>query len=184
LEKEAPRLGFMRAAMLLASVLLVSLLVVAPPRATPVASRASTADERADVTASPATEPLEAEDVQLEGGAEASLFAEADLPVERVPRTTAVVNVHIGPSANYSVVGVLPRSARLEVVGRNPSGAWLAIVFSPGSTLTGWIDASKVTGIDVSTLEIAAETPLGISTPAPPARQPAVQPTRTPGRRR
>jgi hypothetical protein len=177
----------MRAAMLLATVLLVSLLVVAPPRATPVASRASPQDEGADaeVTASPATDLLAADETQLEGGAEASVWVEGELPWVYIPRTTATSNVYIGPSVNHSVIGVLPRGSRLEVVGRNPSGAWIAVVFSPGSKLTGWIEASRVTGMgDIQALEIAAETPLGTSTPQQPARQPAVQPTRTPSRNR
>jgi hypothetical protein len=68
----------------------------------------------------------------------------------------------------------LPGGARVEVVGRNETGAWIAIALSPGSKLTGWVEASMVSGIaDVKGLQLAPMTPIGTQSPTQPARPPA-----------
>jgi hypothetical protein len=58
-------------------------------------------------------------------------------------RTVSVVELHLGPSADYVVLGTLPRNAPLEVVGRDESGGWLAVSVAPSSRLYAWIPRSS-----------------------------------------
>ncbi|MPZ50823.1 MAG: hypothetical protein GEU75_16245 [Dehalococcoidia bacterium] len=80
---------------------------------------------------------------------------------QALPRARLLANVHIGPSENYAVLGLVPQNGRLEVAGRNETADWIAIVFTPGSTFHGWVPASSVTGIkEVQALQIVPMTPL------------------------
>lgn len=71
-----------------------------------------------------------------------------------VLRSTATI--HNGPNGTYSILGTVPRNARVPVVGRNADDTWLQITYPPGSDLHGWVDATliDVTG-DIAGLEIA-----------------------------
>ena len=70
------------------------------------------------------------------------------------PRASMAINVHVGPSPDYVVMGVLPRGAQVQVLGRDSSGEWLAIAFPPNSTLTAWVHASVVADVgDVGRLK-------------------------------
>ena len=64
-----------------------------------------------------------------------------------VPRALGTLNVHLGPNENYMVVGLVPKAAKLDIVGRDETGSWLAIVFTPGSTFHGWVPRSRVSGV-------------------------------------
>lgn len=84
--------------------------------------------------------------------------APASWSILRLPpvlRTNAVVEVKVGPDEDYEVVGLLPRNGRLDVVGRDESGEWLAVTFMRGSKLYGWIPTTSVSGvINLNRLEI------------------------------
>jgi uncharacterized protein YraI len=78
-----------------------------------------------------------------------------------VPRTRSVADVRLGPGDRYPVVGLVPRAARVEIVGRDESSEWLAIVFTPGSNLHGWIPRTQVSNLrNVSDLPVASVTEL------------------------
>jgi hypothetical protein len=62
-------------------------------------------------------------------------------------RTRATLNVHIGPAAEYAVLGTLAGGSQVEVQGRDDPGAWVAITFPPNSSARGWIPVTQVTGI-------------------------------------
>jgi hypothetical protein len=72
-----------------------------------------------------------------------------DIPAAQAlpPRANAAINVHIGPNENYVIVGVLPRGATLDIIGRDASSQWIAIAFPPNSTMTAWIPASGASGL-------------------------------------
>jgi hypothetical protein len=69
--------------------------------------------------------------------------------------------VRLGPADTYAIVGMVPRNAILEIVGRNETGDWLAIVFTPGSQFRGWVPKASVVNLtDVSRLPVVSLTPL------------------------
>jgi hypothetical protein len=54
------------------------------------------------------------------------------------PRTLNVAGVHMGPSHDFGVLGMLARDQALDIVGRDASSKWLAIHFPPApSRLAG-----------------------------------------------
>jgi uncharacterized protein YgiM (DUF1202 family) len=63
------------------------------------------------------------------------------------PRVASTASLHLGPGAEYAVLGTLQAGAHLEVVGRDESAEWLAIVFPPNSTLRAWLPASQALGM-------------------------------------
>jgi hypothetical protein len=67
------------------------------------------------------------------------------LPTETSgPRTRQAVELHMGPSPDYVVIGTLPRGAHLEVVGRSEDGTWLAVRVAPTTKLYAWIPTASV----------------------------------------
>lgn len=75
------------------------------------------------------------------------------------PSALTTLDVRVGPGEGYVVVGLLPRGARLDVVGRDETARWLAIVFTPGSAFHGWVPVSRVEGIvNVAALQVASVT--------------------------
>jgi hypothetical protein len=100
----------------------------------------------------------------LQRSLEEQLYLEAygvPTPEPVVPRATRGLDVHIGPGSAYAVLGVVPNEARLDVVGRNDKGDWVAIVFTPGSNFHGWIPASGTSGLgDVMRLPVVPLSPL------------------------
>lgn len=156
-------IGLVRVVVSLGAGLLAVLLFAAPPQARPPITQAAPPDEETiEVhtasglgygSAISPTHTLPEMTAALEGGA----LEESD--ASRVHWTSKGTLVRIGPGASYVVIGQLPRSARLQIVGRDESSKWIAIVFSPYTGLTAWIEASAVAGqLDVSGLEIASVT--------------------------
>lgn len=77
------------------------------------------------------------------------------------PRTAAVTVIRTGPSGDYPALGTLPAGASLEVLGRDASGAWLAISFPPNSGFPGWLPISEVNGLAaVEALQVVEVSPL------------------------
>jgi hypothetical protein len=69
-------------------------------------------------------------------------------------RTTA--SVLAGPNAQYTPLGTIRSGVVLQVIGRSEDGAWLQVIYPPGTALHGWVDRAllDVTG-NVSVLRIA-----------------------------
>jgi uncharacterized protein YgiM (DUF1202 family) len=74
------------------------------------------------------------------------------------PTALTTLNVYVGPGELYQIVGLVAKGARLEVVGRDQEGDWLAIVFSRGSSLHGWVPRERVLGVEVAQLPVAPVT--------------------------
>lgn len=167
--------GLVRVVALLGAGLLAVLVVAAPPSARSTAAHAVSAaadDHGVDATADDRDAPNLSPLMPAVGsgyGSTLSALASAS-PVAStlesandgvIPAhwTNKSVEVRIGPSQGYVVIGQLPRNARLQIVGRDESSRWIAIVFSPGSKLTGWIEASSIIGqIDAASLMVMPVT--------------------------
>ena len=77
------------------------------------------------------------------------------------PHVQSTAQVHLGPDDLYVVLGTLQAGAPLDIVGRDESGEWLAIVFPPNSTLRAWLPVSQASGaFDVDDLPIEPVQPL------------------------
>lgn len=64
-------------------------------------------------------------------------------PVEGFSSTQ--LNVRSEPSTAGNVVGIIPASTRLEIIGRDPGGNWWQIIYPPGVDGKGWVTAQYVT---------------------------------------
>lgn len=96
---------------------------------------------------------------------EAALAPTATPHVEFGPSTRTVVTLYIGPSTDYEVIGLLPAGFALQVVGRDPSGEWIAVAIAPGSGLYGWMPASQARNLpSIETLKVAPVTLLPSNT--------------------
>jgi uncharacterized protein YgiM (DUF1202 family) len=96
----------------------------------------------------PTATPEPAPAYQPRGPSEAYPAAYSEpLSISRGPRATEMVSLHMGPNENYVVVGTVTAGGKLEVVGRDESGEWIAVAFPPNSSLRGWVQADRVTGI-------------------------------------
>jgi hypothetical protein len=81
---------------------------------------------------------------------------------ERVTRTqtpdyraSRVLLLYLGPDERYLTVGQIGRGAKVEIVGRNPKGDWVAISLTPGSKLYGWVPVAAISGLqDINALQV------------------------------
>jgi hypothetical protein len=72
-----------------------------------------------------------------------------------LPRTAQVLSLRLGPSPNETVLGLVPRGAVIQIVGKSEDGVWLAVAISPGSILYGWVQAGDVLNQpDLTTLPV------------------------------
>src|SRR5690349_10908465 len=127
--------GLVRIAALLGAGLLAVMLLAAPPTARSALGHAvsEAADDVGvdegveDVTTKVTIESVSGSSPVTSIGTDSSLMATAidsSIPAYWTGKT---VEVHIGPSAGYVVIGQLPRAARLQIVGRDESSRWIAI---------------------------------------------------------
>ena len=157
-------IGLVRVVMLSGVTLLAVLLFAAPPQSRPRLTQAATDEpkEVVEVTTSvgPAIGSIAAPQpsVPTVTAALPGTSLEPD-PSSYVHWTSKGVEVRIGPSTGYVVIGQLPRAARIQIVGRDESSKWIGIVFSPYTGLTGWIEASAIAGqLNVADLDVAPVT--------------------------
>lgn len=97
-------------------------------------------------------------DGEVPGLSEALIQVVPIVPTVVTPqeRARSVLTLKIGPDDRYVTVGQIASGARVEVVGRNEKGDWLAISLNLGSTTYGWVRASGVVGVaNVSSLPVA-----------------------------
>jgi hypothetical protein len=59
----------------------------------------------------------------------------------------SVLVLKLGPDDKYVTVGQISSGSRVDVIGRNEKGDWLAIALTPGSKVYGWVRASTVAGV-------------------------------------
>jgi hypothetical protein len=63
------------------------------------------------------------------------------------PTTARPVSLRLGPGDQYVLIGTMQAGALVDVVGRDETGEWLAVVFPPNSTLRAWLSAGEVLGV-------------------------------------
>lgn len=84
---------------------------------------------------------------------------------EQGPLTRTTVTLYVGPSQGYAVIGLLPAGFALQVVGRDPSGEWIAVAIAPGVGLYGWMPASQARNLpSIEALKVAPVTLLPSNT--------------------
>jgi hypothetical protein len=83
----------------------------------------------------------------------------------------STLTVRAGPGTGYISLGIAPRGAELEVVGKNEGESWLEIAYPPRSRLTGWVAAD---GVDLagSLASLPVATPESLVLPAVPTSPP------------
>ncbi len=99
-----------------------------------------------------------------------------------VGRVITTATVYDGPGPPNDILGTVPSGASVSVSGRDDDASWLQIVYPPGSSLRGWVEADllEVTG-DIAQLAIAEPNagPSIIVPTSPPSTATAI-PTVTP----
>jgi hypothetical protein len=88
---------------------------------------------------------------ELDAGRKAGVATDAEAAVA-IPTTTPwfgpraerSLDLYTGPSSEYVVLGVVPRGAKLEVVGVSTDGDWLAVSIAPGSALYAWLPLDHI----------------------------------------
>jgi uncharacterized protein YraI len=66
--------------------------------------------------------------------------------------TSTQINVRTDPSTASNVLGIIPANTNVQVLGKDPAGNWLQILYSQGVDGKGWITAQYVvmaTGIEI-----------------------------------
>ena len=96
------------------------------------------------------------------------------VPLEGVTgRALSILTVRAGPGTGYISLGIAPRDAELEVVGKNEDESWLEISYPPRSRLTGWVMAEGVE-MEGSLAGLPVATPESLVLPAVPTYSPGV----------
>lgn len=96
-------------------------------------------------------------------GLPAPVAGVAVLPVEAGPDTVEVYatsNVRAAPEATAEIVAIVPGGRPAEAIGRTADGQWVRVAYPAGSTIRGWLPASRVV-IDREALDrLPADAPL------------------------
>jgi uncharacterized protein YraI len=79
------------------------------------------------------------------------------------------VNVRSGPGRNFESLGLLNQYDIVFVSGRDPSGAWIRIAYSPAPEGTGWVNAEFVEMDNAAAIPILED-----ETPPMQAAEPAL----------
>jgi len=84
---------------------------------------------------------------------------------EAEPRLLGPVELRSAPAPNVAIVTRVAETEAIRVLGRSPSGEWLAISIVDRPGVSGWVLAAAVTQVQVSTLPViegsgAAGTPV------------------------
>lgn len=97
-------------------------------------------------------------------------------------RVTTDLNVRLGPSTDYDVVGLLRAGDTVQIVGKNADGTWWQIPFAQAPNGLAWISAEFVpTGNPALIPIVDTPTPVPTSTPtATPTGTPTATDTATP----
>jgi hypothetical protein len=86
-------------------------------------------------------------------------------------RALSTLTVRAGPGSGYISLGIVPRDAELEVVGRNEEESWLEIAYPPRSRLMGWVIAEGVE-LEGSLAGLPVAAPESLVLPAVPTYAP------------
>jgi hypothetical protein len=61
-----------------------------------------------------------------------------------LPYSLAAQYIYVAPDRDAAVLGLVPKSARLDVAGRDETGTWLAVTLAPAPRLYGWLPLAGV----------------------------------------
>jgi uncharacterized protein YraI len=86
-------------------------------------------------------------------------------------RALSTLTVRAGPASGYISLGIVPRDADLEVVGRDEGESWLEIAYPPRSRLMGWVIAEGVE-LEGSLSSLPVAAPQSLVLPAVPTYPP------------
>lgn len=90
---------------------------------------------------------------------------------DRRARTRVQLDVRLGPSDSFAIVGIINRGEAVAIIGRDLDAEWVAIQFPPGSAGRGWVPVAELEGAhDLQAVAVTAATPLARSLPTPPGR--------------
>ncbi len=105
---------------------------------------------------------------------------------QNVPLVTSLVrlNVRLGPTTDYPVIGVLELNNSALITGRNDSSTWWQIEYQSDRGNRGWVSASSQfsTASNVESIPVVSAPPLETlvtSTPTPDPATPTPTPTPT-----
>ena len=101
-------------------------------------------------------------------GPSAPLAAVEVQPVADGPNTVyvyATSNVRAGPEATAEIVAIVPGGSPAEAIGRTADGRWVRVAYPAGSTIRGWLPASRI-AID---REVLNRLPADAPQPSAPA---------------
>jgi uncharacterized protein YraI len=74
------------------------------------------------------------------------------------------INVRAEPSTASNVLGIIPADTKVQILGKDPGGNWLQILYSPGVDGKGWVTAQYVTlgaGIEIPVIGGGGPNPSG-----------------------
>ena len=77
------------------------------------------------------------------------------------------VNVRMGPSTAYQVIGMVPFGTSGKIVGKSADGAWWAASDPSASAGVGWVSAAFVSATDVEDVPVLPAPPLPTATVIP-----------------
>ncbi len=67
---------------------------------------------------------------------------------------TGPVALRSGPAQNFAIVTRLAASDEIRILGRSDTGDWLAIGVRNRPDVTGWVEATSVSGVEVAPLPV------------------------------
>jgi len=73
-------------------------------------------------------------------------------PVEGI--TSTQINVRADPSTASTVLGIVSANTKVEILGNDPGGNWLQIVYPHGTDEKGWVTAQYISMPNGSTIPI------------------------------
>ena len=95
--------------------------------------------------------------------------SETPLPVPPQPTAVPVegtastqINVRADPSTASNVLGIIPADTKIQILGKDPGGNWLQIIYSQAVDGKGWVTAQYVTlatGVEVPVIGGGATNP-------------------------
>jgi hypothetical protein len=139
--------------LLAVSIVLAFLVVLNPPR---YHADAREAEHPAELSGGGMVD-----DDEVPGLSEARIQVVPVLPTIVAPETRArsVLTLKTGPDNRYTTVGQVQNGSKVEVVGRNEKGDWLAVSLTPGAKSYGWVPAAGVSGVaNVQALKVVPVT--------------------------
>lgn len=152
-----PRARWSIPMLLLGSLAVIAFFVLQHPPGRQVST--AEAESIVDVSASMLTEPSRVAEIAgaLSSDADSAgaevLEEEIEAPlVHPEYRAASILLLHLGPNDKYLTIAQVSRGSRVEVLGRDEKGEWVAV--NLGANLYGWVRATAIGDLDVTLLPV------------------------------